>query len=393
MTEQPAPVFDAFVAHQWPRSKSLAPYLSPGWRELLVDRPADARQETEGLRYGTVRMLTMYSDPMGKEGKASWDERPAGSTYESLEGDVLARGVRSRVVIGYEEGLMGTAFPNYFVSRAVASAANDWTVEEWLNRDDRLYGLVLTAPSLPEDAAAEIRRVGGHPRMVGVEFGSSFSGNALGHPMYHSIYEAAEELGLPLVLNVAAEGSAAVITPPVAGGVPMTYSEYRILSMQPMMTHVASMLVQGIFELFPNLNVILTGGGITWLPGLLWRLDANYKQDQAAAPWLKLLPSEYFAKHVFLTTYGLEKVPSPEALERFLAVSPGLSKRLLYASGWPAAEREEPDVMLARLPAEVRDDVAYRNAQGVYRWPDRERPPWIEPSLHRSALGLAQTGS
>ena len=386
MTDSDSRLIDSFVAHEWASAADLGPYMTQGWRELLVDRALSGVAAKEGTRYSTLRCPALYTDTLGKGAKATWNGGSAGRSYESLAGDLLESNYE-RVVLGYEDGLLGTAFPNYFVSRTVASAANDWTIDRWLERDERLYGLVLVAPSLPGDAASEIRRVGGHARMVGVAMGASYFGTALGHPIYHPIYAAAEEQGLPIVLNIVADGAGAAVTPPVAGGLPGTYSEYRILSVQPTITNVASLIVQGIFELFPNLRLVLCGGGITWVPSLLWRLDWAYKRDVSAAPWLRSLPSEYFARHVYLTTYGLEKVPAPEHLAAFLATSPWLKSQLMYASGWPAAERGTPSGTVDRLPPEWRSNVRYGNALSVFRWPDQARPDRIEPTLQPSLLG------
>ena len=101
-----------------------------------------------------------------------------------------------RAVLQYgASGFIGALSNPYFATE-IARAANDWSIDHWLSRDDsRLYGAVLVATQQPDEAAAEVRRVGAHPRMAEVLLASSGLGKPFGHPAYHAIYEAAVEMG------------------------------------------------------------------------------------------------------------------------------------------------------------------------------------------------------
>ena len=45
-----------------------------------------------------------------------------------------------------------------------------------------------------------------------------------------------------------------------------------------METLVTSLVVEGVFEQIPNLQVVLVEGGFAWLPALCWRLDKHWKR-------------------------------------------------------------------------------------------------------------------
>jgi predicted TIM-barrel fold metal-dependent hydrolase len=358
-------VIDCCVFHEWASPLTLAPYLSAGWAEL-VRRPGD--------KGGPVNFQSqwLYSNPLGnKSGAAVIDPISGvpGSDFETLSAQLLRGNLRDRIVLGYDDGLLATAFPNHYLAREVVRAANDWTSNEWLSRDHRLYGLVLISSSLPDDAAAEIRRAGRNDRMVGVALGANALGLPFGHPIYHPIYRAASEMGLPIVLQVGSDASADLMTPPVAGGLPATYAEYWTLGGHSLMSHVSAMIVQGVFELFPDLKLLLLGGGASWLPGYLWRLDYWYKTDEQEAPWLRKLPSDYFRDNIRVTTYSLESPPKAEQLWAALKTLPWFESNLMFASGYPNADWEEPGAIAKRTPSAWHPALFRANALNFFRWP------------------------
>lgn len=356
-------IIDACAFHEWPSAHALGPHFSPAWREVLI-RPHD--------HGGPVAFKTsnLYRNPLGDKLAAAYPASgPAASDRMLIAEHLLAGGARERVVLGYDEGLLATSFINYYVATVVCAAANDWTAEEWLARDRRLYGLILVTSALPTEAAAEIRRSGRNDRFVGVAIGANGLNRPFGHPIYHPIYEACHEMGLPLVIQVGSDSAADQVTPPVAGGLPATYGEYRALSSSSQMSHLVSMLIQGVFERYPGLKLMLVGGGAAWLPGWLWRLDYMYKTGESEAPWMKRLPSEYFSRHVRVSTGSLEAPADPARLAKALATFPGFDDLLVYTSCYPNEDCESPAAIAARLPDSWHPKVFRGNALDFFRWP------------------------
>lgn len=361
-------VIDACVFHEWASVRDLAPYMSAGWRELIL-RPGDPAGPNQAVSNWR------YRSPIDPKSSGAYPASgPAGSSPELLIQQVLDEGGRSRAVLAFDEGLLATAHANHYLARLMTRAANDWTVEHWLSRDRRLHALILVSTALPDQAAAEVRRLGDHEQMVGVALGANGLSRPFGHPVYHPIYEAAAELGLPVVIQVGSDAATDMLTKPVAGGLPATYAEYKVLGVHPSMTHVASMIGQGVFDLFPSLKVLLVGGGATWIPAYLWRFDYWFHINGREAPWLTRLPSEYFLEHVRVATYSLERPPEPTQLTAALTSVPGIERSLVYASCYPNADGESPEECASRLPSEWRAAVLEQNARDLFRWPGAARP-------------------
>jgi hypothetical protein len=295
----------------------------------------------------------------------------AGTDVATLIADLFDRGKRDRVVLSCSEGLYCTANSNHYVARAATSAANDWTVDRWLGRDPRLFGLILVSAAMPEQAAEEIRRLASVDQMVGVALGVNALSQPFGHPIYHPIYRAAAEASLPIVLQVGCDSPANLLTLPVAGGLPTTFGEYKAMIAQPAMSHLGSLILQGVFEMFPALRILVVGAGVSWIPGFLWRHDYYYKIEADAAPWLQRAPSEYFRSNIRVATYPLEKPREPSRLGDALMTVPWLDEVLMYASGYPAYDWQDLDTIADRVPSEWMERVERTNALKFYRWPGR----------------------
>jgi predicted TIM-barrel fold metal-dependent hydrolase len=358
------PVIDACAFHDWGGSPALVPYMPSGWGELIT-RTGDL------LGPMNIKADWLFDHPFG--GKADGtapEEGPPGSDPALLVAQAIeARGV-DRLVLGYHDGLLSSGYPAPFTAREAVRAANDWTVDQWLGRDDRLYAHILVVSSQPDEAAEEIRRLGGNDRFVAVALGANGLGRPFGHPVYNPIYAAAAELGLPIVLQAGCDAMADVPGAPTAVGLPATYAEYNVLSAQSLLAHVTSMIMAGVFDLYPDLQLLLVGGGAAWVPSFLWRLDFNVKfTRRLEAPWMQMTSTEYFTKHVRLGTYSLESPPQPERLAKVLRTIPEVESMLLYTSGYPNADGEGPDTIAARLPEEWHGRVFHDNALEFYRWP------------------------
>jgi predicted TIM-barrel fold metal-dependent hydrolase len=121
------------------------------------------------------------------------------------------------------------------------------------------------------------------------------------------------------------------------------------------MAQVASMVLNGVFEKFNRLRVMLVEGGISWLPHLLWRMDAEYKGLRHQAPFLKRMPSAYVREHVRLTTQPIEEPEKAGQLNQIFEMIHG-EEILMYASDFPHWDFDEP----RKLPRSLGENTLRR---------------------------------
>jgi predicted TIM-barrel fold metal-dependent hydrolase len=362
-------MIDCDVHNSWSSSKVLLPYLDPYCHDFLL------RGELPGGRDSFPHAHRPWLHPEGfmRADAVPPDGGTPGSDYELMRAQLLDRYDVEYAILTGDEGIEVSTLANAHLASALARAANDWMVHEWLSRDRRLKGSLVVAPQDPVGAAAEIRRIGGHPDIIQVLV-SSGAQRPYGDPFYHPIWQAAVELGLPVAAHLGGQGG--VNANPTGCGPPTFFWEAHALLCETGMGHVASLIAHGVFEKFPSLRFVLIECGVAWLPPLLWRLDADYKALRKETPWLRKLPSEYAAEHIRLTTQPLEQPKDERHLWTALEAMDG-ENTLLFASDYPHWDFDDPDTV--RIPGEWRERVLSGNARELYGLPatrqDREPAP------------------
>jgi predicted TIM-barrel fold metal-dependent hydrolase len=277
-------------------------------------------------------------------------------------------------VYGIEYGVLNTPGMHHGLSpepdfaAAMCKAINEVIVHDWLTVSDRLIGSIVVSQADPIQAAAEIRRLGGHPGMRQVLMGSG-ARFPFGQRYYDPIYEAACEFDLPVAIHPGNEGSG-VAGPPTPAGYPTTYLEWHTNLTANYMGHLVSLLTEGTFIKFPKLKFVLVEGGVAWMPPVLWRLDKNWKALRQSVPWLEQLPSEYAVDHVLLTTQPIEEPDNPEHMKQMLGMFDA-AKMLMFSSDYPHWDGDTPDFAARAFSKDLRPRVMSETARELYRLPVR----------------------
>ncbi len=331
-------------------------YVEPGQREWF---------RAQGVELGLPGYLWSHPVSWFREDIERRDGRPPGSTVEDVRLDLLDGRSVDLGVLNADEPITLSLMTSPYRAAALARAHNDWLRERWLDAEPRLRAAILCPAQDAEAAAAEIHRVAADERFVHVLLCGGAE-RPYGDPRYLPIFEAAVECGLPVAIHSGGEGMG-IAAPPGGAGPPTFYVEWHTLgSAGSIMAHLVSLLCHGVFERFPSLKVLLLEGGVAWLPGILWRLDTNWRGLRAETPWLERKPSEVASEHVRFTTQPLEHTDRRDELLFEMLEAAGAPSILCFASDYPHWDSDDPEFMLKRLPAEWRDPVLHANAAAFY---------------------------
>lgn len=251
---------------------------------------------------------------------------------------------------------------NPFAAAALASAVNDWQLEHWLKRDDRLRGSIVVPIQDPDLASAEIDRVGHLAEFVQISL-PVHSEALYGSRRFYPVYEAA--VRHDLVLGIQLGGNPG--NPPSAVGWPSHYIEEYVGMSHIFQSQLISIITSGVFDRFPSLRVSLLESGVTWLPSLMWRLDKEWKGIRREVPWVRRLPSDYIKEHVRLTMWPFDAPPEAAPIRQIIDQL-GSSDLLLFASDFPHQyERQNAESFWADLPEDQVRKIKVENPSSFYR--------------------------
>jgi hypothetical protein len=246
------------------------------------------------------------------------------------------------------------------MTAAVCRAVNKWIADKWLDRDARLRASILVPSESPELAAKEIERCAADPRFVQVLMLASGE-MPLGRRRYWPIYEAAQELKLPIGIHA----GSSYRFPPSPSGWHSYFLEDYVLQSLTFQSQLLSLLAEGVFSKFPQLKVVMTESGFTWLPGFLWRADKTWRGVRREVPWLTHSPSEIVKEHVRFTT---QPINGPQDLAVFDDVLDQVyaDKTLLFSTDYPHWHFDADDAFPKCGPDERIRRILVDNALETY---------------------------
>ncbi|HEY4606962.1 MAG TPA: amidohydrolase family protein [Acidimicrobiia bacterium] len=234
----------------------------------------------------------------------------------------------------------------------VAAMQNERIAEMSSFDPGRLVGVGTLPLAHPEASVAEARRVSGLG-FPAVEIGADVNGGDLDDRGLDPVWDILEELGLVVILHPAGFTEARRL------------SDYYLVNVigMPLSTTLAvtRMIVGGVFERHPGLQMLLVHGG-GYLPFYPARLDHAFRHRPELRGHIDRLPSEYLAGLYYDTT-----VFDPELVEQL--VRRYGADHVLLGTDYPFdMGLTDPLALLAdsKLTQEERSSIAGGNARRLF---------------------------
>lgn len=267
--------------------------------------------------------------------------------------------VEERVVLAEAQGIDRQLIclpPFYFgykpdakTGLGICRAGNDALANIVSQAPQHFAGFATVPLQSPKDAVAELHRAVDRLGFWGAEIGTSVAGAPLDDPALDVFWAACCELDVPLFMHPQHE---------LAADRTAKYYLYNLYG-NPSETGlaVARMIFAGIFERFPQLNLILAHGGGT-IPYIIGRLDHGYR----VRPETKTIPKPPSA---YLRQLYFDTITHDDAMLTYLIGRVGVEHVVVGTDRPFDMGIDDPRGLVARIPGlsdAGRDDILGRNA-------------------------------
>ena len=359
-------------------------FLEPAdlWHQImpkaLADRMPQTKMISDDEELVTVdgksftRTVPRIFTAKGSTGEtiAEMSSRPPGSRDVNLRlHDLDQEGVWAEVM--YQSiGLWSSLIEDPELIRIAARAENEWLASEiQAIAPGRLVPAALMPMLQVEDAVAECE----HAAEVGLHLISLPTGNPPGTKDYNDmswepLWAAAEATGMVVGFHIGTDGGDQSAKFRGPGGAILNYVETTYGGQYSVMKLIAS----GALERHPDLRVLVSEGGATWVPFIGDRMNEAYRQHHMfVRPQLQKLPKEYLYRQVYASFQHDESAPA--------AMSAMGYQNVMFGSDYPHLEGTygHTQKTLHELFDDVSPEVRQRITRGAFEelFPHVSAPP------------------
>lgn len=325
-------------------------------------------------------------DLYGGKGRENW--KPFGQNYESTPG---TGSPEKRIKEQDDDGLDAEVLfpgqvsgPRFWRNvadddayRAIVRAYNDFLAEEYCSVDpDRLLGLGVLPWTGIDDAIAEMEHVA-KKGLKGILLGTFPSGQGYPTPEDDRFWRHALDMKMPITIHVDFDRSG-----PRSGPLLKYPNETKALraSVGPLgdlaaqtakfaqvgSVNAVQMVLDGLFDRFPELRIFIAEANVGWLPWFLHMADQRFDRHKnwtqelwGWKPYARDVPPSVYIKEHFL--WGFQCDPPGVEMRHHIGV-----QNMIWATDFPHQESEYPNSyrVLERNFAGVPEDERYAMVAG-----------------------------
>lgn len=335
-------------AHYLEEIGDISPYAEEPWKSRFEsDRNLLPSSTGDRTVYGRIqRELTGYHDYKGSPEEIPTIMQELGFDKINLLSQKMLNFARIR---GDDERM--TVLANAFV---------DYMLDKVVDPAEGIYTMIPAPYTSPEETVDLIDRVGNENGIIGVCMVTAGPEPPLGNRRYDIVYEAAVDYDLPVNFHTGGAG----LNEFYVRGYEKFLETHTLGFLFSNMAQLTSLVVQGVPEKFPDLDVLFQESGLGWVPMMMHRLDTEYLKRPSEAPLLEKVPSEYM-KEFYYGTQPIE-YPSQKFLEDTIR-SIG-ADQVMYTSDYPHWDYDDPSAIsdLSFLTDAEKQRILATNAEEVF---------------------------
>jgi 2,3-dihydroxybenzoate decarboxylase len=243
---------------------------------------------------------------------------------------------------------------------AVARDSNDALNEAVRAHPDRFAGFASLPTPDPQAAADELERTVTRYGFKGAMINGLTDGAFLDDKRFWCIFERAQALGVPIYLHPAIPHQAVIdayYQGYLKGDYPVLMGAVWGFGVETA-THAIRLMMSGVFDAYPKLDIILGHLGET-IPFALWRLDWAIRHFTGKSNF-----ADIFRERFYVTTSGNFSQPALTCSLMELGVD-----RILFSVDWPYSSNVEAVrfVHAAAIGDDERQKIFHRNASRLLR--------------------------
>lgn len=285
---------------------------------------------TERELKGFAHSEVYYPDSRMPNGGELADRQLGGVDMERRLRDNDTQGIDKQIV--FPTGIAWPTLKEGPLGAALSRRYNDWVRELVRGHEDRLFPVAMAPAGHPEAMAAELERAVKQLGFKASHLACWTTTRTMDDPAYLPYYEMTEKLDVPLFCHPNSRGP----------------SQSRFNSFFPI--HVlgrpfncamglVALVTAGVFEKFPKLKVVFFECSAEFVLYWMHRLDDDYQfMQHGYAPGLRMKPSEYIKRNVYVTCEVDE-----EQMARVFDEFP--ETHVLLASDYPHYDSEFPNTV------------------------------------------------
>lgn len=312
-----------------------------------------------GIRFETPELLT-YEGEFEDVWEGGYDPH---AHVKDMESDGVWGGILYPSL-----GFNMYAVPDHKLLEAAFAAYNDWLAEFCEPYPDRLKGV---ANVMVDDVDAGIKELERAKKMglCGAMIGTyPLPDLTYDHPRYEPFWEAAQDLGMVLSFHIGSNRPGSFKIQDADGNITVRAADITNADYWARMS-LCDVVYSGVFERYPNLNLVCVEHELGWIPFLIERMDYRYKYYYKLVPNRfkgSAVPSDFMRKNVF---YSFQEDQLGIRLRDLIGID-----QLMWGSDYPHPESTFPKSqeilgkILDGVPEDEKEKIVGGNASRLYNF-------------------------